>query len=68
VATIERVVSPVDQRYVSPAGAVSVTEPPAQNVVGPEGVMAGVDGFAFTVTAVAAEVVLQPLAFVTVTE
>jgi hypothetical protein len=52
---------------VKPAGAVSVTEPPAQNVVGPEALMVGVDGFAFTTTFVAALVALQPAAFVTVT-
>jgi len=46
---------------------VSVTEPPAQNVVGPSAVITGVDGFALTVTVVAAEVALQPLAFVMVT-
>jgi len=44
-----------------------VTEPPAQNVVGPPAVITGVDGLALTVTDVAAEVALQPLAFVTVT-
>ena len=53
------VVAPVDQRYDAPRDAVSVTEPPAQNVVGPEA-----DGrrwaAALTVTAVAAEVALQP--------
>ena len=36
---IDRVVAPVDQRYVKPAGAVSVTLPPSQNVVGPDAVM-----------------------------
>jgi len=48
-------------------GAVSVTDPPAQNVVDPPAVMIGVDGLALTVTVVAADVALQPLAFVTVT-
>jgi hypothetical protein len=43
-----------------------VTEPPAQNVVGPEGVIVAA-GSGLTVTAVAAEVALQPFAFVTVT-
>jgi hypothetical protein len=61
------VVAPVDQRYDEPAEAVSVTEPPAQNVVEPLAVTTGIAGAAFTVTAVAAEVALQPLAFVTVT-
>jgi len=46
---------------------VSVTEPPAQNVVALPAVITGVDGFALTVTEVAAAVALQPLAFVTVT-
>jgi len=45
-------------------GAVNVTEPPAQNVVEPPAVISGVDGFALTVTVVASEVALQPLAFV----
>ena len=44
-----------------------VTLPPAQKVVEPLGVIAGVAGLAFTVTLVAALVVLQPLALVTVT-
>jgi hypothetical protein len=52
---------------VKPAGAVSVTEPPAQNVVGPDEVTAGVAGLAFTVTATGALVALQPFALVTVT-
>ena len=66
VALIDCVVAPVDHRYVKPAGAVSATLPPAQNVVGPPAVMVGA-GFAFTVTTVAAEVPLQPVASVTVT-
>jgi hypothetical protein len=45
---------------------VRVTEPPAQNVVGPPAVIVGVGG-GLTVTVVAAEVALQPFAFVTVT-
>ena len=49
----------MDQRYEEPADAVSVTEPPWQNVVSPEGVMVGVDAV-FTVTLVAADVALQP--------
>jgi len=60
-------VAPFDHKYVKPAGAVSVTLPPAQNVVGPFGVIVGVDEFAFTVTLVGALVALQPFAFVTVT-
>jgi hypothetical protein len=43
-----------------------VTLPPAQNVVGPPAVMLAV-GLALTVTAVGEDVVLQPLALVTVT-
>jgi hypothetical protein len=52
---------------VKPAGALSVTDPPAQNVVGPEAVTVGVAGFALTVTTVGALVALHPLAPVTVT-
>ena len=51
---------------MKPAGAFSVTLPPAQNVVGPDGVIVGV-GFGLTVTAVGNEVPLQPFTFVTVT-
>ena len=61
------VVAPFDHRYVLPALAVSVTLPPAQNVVAPLDVMVAA-GAGLTVTTVAAEVLLQPLAFVTVTE
>jgi hypothetical protein len=63
---IDDEVAPVDQRYDEPALAVSVTEPPSQNVVGPLASIVAT-GFAFTVTVVAEEVVLQPFAFVTVT-
>ena len=66
VTLIDEVVAPLDQRYDEPALAVSVTEPPAQNVVGPEAVIDAA-GRAFTVTAVGADVALQPLALVTVT-
>ena len=66
LAAIDCVVAPVDQRYDAPLDAVRVTLPPAQNVVGPPAVMLTA-GFAFTVTAVADDVVLQPFAFVTVT-
>ena len=52
---------------MKPAGTLSVTEPPAQNVVEPLGVIAGVGGFGLTVTTVAADVALQPLPSVTVT-
>ena len=64
---IDCVVAPFDQRYDAEEGAVSVTEPPSQNVVEPSAVITGVDGFALTVTDVVAEVALQPLALVTVT-
>jgi len=66
LTAIDCVVAPVDQSQDDPALAVSVTEPPLQNVVGPDGVIAAA-GSAFTVTAVGALVALQPLAFVTVT-
>ena len=39
LTVIERVVSPVDQRKFPLCGAVSVTLPPWQNVVGPDGVI-----------------------------
>ena len=52
---IDCAVSPVDQRYeAKPGGATSSTEPPSQNVVEPAAVMAGVAGFACSVTVVAA--------------
>ena len=41
---IDCVVAPVDQRYEFAADEVSVTEPPAQNVVAPEVVIDGVTG------------------------
>ena len=66
VTLIDCVVAPFDQRYPVDSGAVSVTEPPAQNVVGPPAVITGVDGRALTVIVVVA-VALQPLAFVIVT-
>ena len=63
---IDCVVAPVDHRYELAALAVSVTVPPAQNVVGPEAVIVGVVA-ELTVTAVAALVALQPFASVVVT-
>ena len=58
VTAIDRVVAPFDQRYEADSVAVSVTEPPSQNVVGPLGVITAVAG-ARTVTAVGADVALQ---------
>src|SRR2546423_887346 len=49
-----------------PAGAVRVTLPPVQKVVGPVGVMVG-DGAEVTLTFVAAEAALQPFGSVTLT-
>ena len=63
---IARVVAPLDQRYDTAGEDVSTTLPPAQKVVGPPAVIAGV-GSGFTVTAVDVEVPEQPFASVTVT-
>jgi hypothetical protein len=49
-----------------PPGAFNVTAPPLQKLVGPDGVIVAV-GVALTVTFVAADVVAQPVALVTVT-
>ncbi len=65
LTVIDGVVAPFDQRYDEALDAVSVTLPPAQNVVGPLAVMLAV-GLAFTVTTVEADVALQP--FVPVTD
>ena len=62
---IDCVVAPFDQRYDEAAEAVSVTLPPAQNLVGPEGVIVAV-GLPLTVTTVTA-LAEQPFAFVMVT-
>ena len=67
VTLIDGVVAPVDQRYEDAALAVSVTLPPAQNVVGPPAVIVGVVAV-LTVTAVGALVALQPSPSVIVTE
>jgi hypothetical protein len=64
ITVIARVVAPFDQAYDRPAGAVSVTELPWQNVVGPLGVIV-VGGVGLTVTLVGALVVPHPLALVT---
>jgi hypothetical protein len=66
LAVIDWVVAPFDQRYEVALDAVSVTLPPSQNVVGPPAVIVAV-GFAFTVTTVGDDVVLQPFASVIVT-
>ena len=63
---IDGVVAPVDQRYDEPLDAVSVTLPPAQNVVGPPAEIVAV-GFGLAVTTWGALVAVQPLASVTVT-
>ena len=47
-------VSFVLHKYANPAGAVKVTDPPAQKVVGPPAVMLGVLGSGVTLTTVAA--------------
>jgi hypothetical protein len=52
---IDGVVEPSDHKYELAADEVNVTEPPAQNVVGPPAVIVGVVGNAFTVTVVPAE-------------
>jgi hypothetical protein len=64
---IDCVVAPVDQRYVKPAGAFSVTLPPAQNVVGPPAAITGAAGSGFSVTTTGVLVAEQPFALVTVT-
>ena len=66
MATIDCVVSPELQRYEAATGAVSVTDPPAQNVEGPPEVTVAT-GAGFMVTANGAEVAEQPSEFVTVT-
>ena len=67
ITLIACVVAPFDQRYELEFGALSVTEPPTQNVVGPLRLITGISGRVFTVTIVAAEVAVQPLAFAIVT-
>jgi hypothetical protein len=66
LTVIAAVVAPVDQRYDTPPEAVSVTFPPAQNVVAPLGVIVAV-GSGFTVTICDAGVDVQPFASVVVT-
>ena len=64
--TIDCVMEPFDHEYDVPGLAVSVTLPPAQNVVGPDAVMLAV-GVVVTVTVVGAEVAEQPFESVTTT-
>lgn len=68
VTTMFCVVAPVLQRLFTAELEESVTLPPVQNVTGPLAVTTGVEGFAFTVTAVAADPAVQPLTFDTVNE
>lgn len=56
LTVIDCVVAPVDQVFPVVADEVKVTEPPAQNVVGPPAVIVATGGSGFTVTTVAAEV------------
>ena len=63
---IELVVALVDQVFPVGSDEVNVTEPPAQNVVGPPGVIVGAAGGAVTVIVVPALVELQ-VPFETVT-
>ena len=66
LATIDWVVAPLLHRYDAPLLAVSVTLPPGQNVVDPDGVMVGVVA-PETVTVFGADVAEQLFASVTVT-
>ena len=54
VTVIDCVTAPVDHKYDVANGAVSITEPPAQKVVGPPAVIVGVAGSGFTVTVIGA--------------
>lgn len=57
------VAAPLDQSHEVAEGAVSVTLPPAQKVVGPPGVIEGVGGRGSTVTVAGADTALvQPFA------
>jgi hypothetical protein len=66
LTVIECVVAPLLHNQDAPADAVSVTEPPVQNVSGPSAMIVA-DGNRFTITTVAAEVAEHPAALVTVT-
>lgn len=50
VTVIDWVVSPVDHRFPEEAEEVKVTDPPSQNVIGPEAVIVGTAGSGFTIT------------------
>lgn len=63
---MDGVIALVDHRYEFPGDAVSTTEPPEQNVVGPLAVMVAV-GTGLTVTVTGLEVPVHPLAPVTIT-
>jgi hypothetical protein len=65
LTVIEGAVEPFDQTYVEAPVAVKVTEPPEQNVVAPFAV-AVTTGSTLTVTGIAADVAVHPLASVTV--
>ena len=62
------VVAPVLQRWLAAEVLVNITSSPAQNTVGPSADIVGTPGFGLRTTLVAADVLLHPLAFVTVTE
>ncbi|MNE05539.1 hypothetical protein D3C80_981070 [compost metagenome] len=67
VTVIDCVVAPFDHVFPVVEEEVKVTDPPAQNVVGPPAVIVGVGGTGFTVTVVAADVVEhEPFETVTV--
>jgi hypothetical protein len=67
LTAIDRVVAPFDHSHDAPSDAVSVTLPPAQNVVLPVGVI-DAGAAVCTVTTVAADVAEQPETSVTCTE
>ena len=66
--TILCVVAPVLHTLFVAELEDKVTVPPEQNETGPLAVTTGVDGFGFTVTVVAAEPAVHPLALETTTE
>ena len=56
---MDGVVAPVDQVFPVADEEVKITDPPAQNVVGPPAVIVGVAGSGFTVMVVTADVAEQ---------